>query len=87
MNNTYTSFESLDKELKIAKLQKDIDIQILKNKFTTLKEQTKEQTKPKNLFKKVTQQIGYSVIDHRGDIFQLLVGYGIKRLLFRRKKR
>ncbi len=87
MNNTYTSFESLERELEIAKLQRDIDILRLKNKFTQLKEQGKENSKPLNLFKNITQQVGFSIIDYRSDIFQLLVGYGVKRLLFRKKKK
>ncbi len=87
MSYIYTSFESLEKELQIAKLQKDIDIQKLKNKFSELKEQSKEDAKPKNIFQKITQQIGYSIVDYRSDIFQLFVGYGIKKLLFKGRKK
>ncbi|MBS9766980.1 MAG: hypothetical protein KGV44_05510 [Flavobacteriaceae bacterium] len=83
INNIYTSFESLEKELEIAKLQKDIDIQRLKNKFTEIKEQSKEDAKPKNML----QKIGYSIIDYRSDLFQLLLGYGVKRLLLRKRKK
>ncbi len=83
MNNIYTSFESLERELEIAKLQKEIDIQRLKNKFTEIKEQSKENAKPKNML----QKIGYSIIDYRSDIFQLLVGYGVNRLLLRKRKK
>ncbi len=86
MSQKYTSFKLLDEELEIARLQKDIDIQLLKNKILTLKEASSEVIKPKNMVSGIAQQIGSSIIHYRGSILQMFVVYAIKRLLRKRIK-
>ncbi len=82
MSEKYTSFEMLDNELKIARLQKDIDIQKIKNKVGRLKQKFNEDTRPKNLL----SSIGTSIISHRNGIGQLLLGYIFRKIFHRRKK-
>ncbi len=82
MSEKYTSFEMLDDELKIARLQKDIDIQKIKNKVGRLKQKFNEDTKPKN----VLGFIGTSIISHRNSLGQLLLGYVFRKIFYRRKR-
>lgn len=84
MQRKYTSFETLDNDLKIAKLERDIDVQRLKNKYRELKHTSTEEVAPKNMLVNITKQVGMSLISFKSPIFQLAAGYLVKKF-FKKK--
>lgn len=84
MQKKYTSFKTLDQDLKIAKLQSEIDIQSLKNNYHTLKITTAKEVSPKKLLSNITHQVGMSVFNVKGILFQFITSYAVKRVFKKR---
>lgn len=81
MHKKYTSFEELDKDIKIAKLKRDIDVQSLKNGYQNIREYTRQKKSSKEMIIDVTRQLGISLLSFRGSLLPIVAGYAVEYFL------
>lgn len=81
MHKKYTSFEELDKDIKIAKLKRDIDVQSLKNGYQNIREYTRQKKSSKKMIIDVTRQLGISLLSFRGSLLPIVAGYAVEYFL------
>lgn len=75
MQRKYSSFEAIDKDLKILKLKKDIDWLCVKNDYQSLL----RHLSVKHIFSDVVEQVKTSVFEKKTGIISVVAGFLLKR--------
>ncbi len=81
MGKIYTSFSALDKDIKIAQLEKDIEVELLKSKYYKLK----EKSSPANVALSFARKMNEFLYQYRGSIVKFAALYLIKRFVRKKK--
>ncbi len=83
MKKKYKSFAELDADIKIAKLEKDIEVELLKYRYYKLK----ENVSLKNGATPLVSGIGNTALKHKSTILKLVAAFLIKSLFKKKKKK
>lgn len=87
MHKKYTSFEELDKDIKIAKLKRDIDIQSLRNGYQNIRQYAHQKKSSKEIIIDVTRQLGTSLLSFKGSLLPIVAGYAVEYFLKKKIRR
>ncbi len=83
MRKKYKSFAELDTDIQIAKLERDIDVELLKHRYYKFK----GDVSLKNTATPLVSEIGNTVLKHRSTIFKLLTVFVLKSIFNKKKKK
>ncbi len=83
MRKKYKSFAELDTDIQIAKLERDIDVELLKHRYYKFK----ENISLKNTTTPLVSEIGNTVFKHRSTIVKFLTVFVLKSIFSKKKKK
>ncbi len=83
MSKKYTSFSELDTDIQIAKLERDIDLELLKHRYYKFK----ENVSLKNTATPLLSEVRNTAFKYRSSIFKLLAVFVLKSIFKKKKKK